>query len=87
MAVEEEVGAVSGQVLGDDDRLAGRFRDARLEADAFQIRGQPLRRFLALGVIGRIGGDRLETQQLEQALDRVVSIGIEMREEGGKIGH
>jgi hypothetical protein len=78
MAVEEEVGRapvltpVAARVVADDDRVAGRVGDARLEADPRQVIGQPFGRLAAFGSIGWVGRHGLEAHQPEEAVERSV---------------
>jgi hypothetical protein len=87
MAVEQQVRAVSGQIVSHHHRVSFGRRHTGVEADPGQVFGQPSGRCLALAIEGGIGRDRLEAQQGEQPLQRLAAVIIEVGENRGQIGH
>ena len=74
-------------MVGDDHRMAGRVAQAGVEADRLQVVDQPFAGLAALGCIGRVGRDRPDAQQREQALEAGVEILVEAVEDRGETGH
>ena len=74
-------------MMGDDHRMTRCIADAGVETDRLQVVHQPFGRPPAFVVIGGIGRDRLDPQQLEQSLQALVEIAVETVEDGGQRGH
>ncbi len=70
--------------FADHDRMALGRPHAGVEADAAQIPGDELGRGLALVLVGRVGRDRLDPQEVEQPLEALVEIGVDLVEHGGQ---
>ena len=91
MAVEQHTGAAVGAAIegGDDGRMAGGGPDLGRKAERRDVAGEMLGGRLAISGEGRVGRDRLDTQQLKQPLQAVVEIGINAVEHGRKLrtGH
>ena len=87
MAIEQDVARRSrAPPMADDHRLATRRLDARLKADVAQVLGAPFRRLDARGVIGWIGGDARDAQELEQPIERSLAPGCEVIEHVRQVG-
>ena len=91
VAVEKEAGPVRpllGQrvAMGHDHGVAGGGTHLRVEAERGQLPRQPLRRGGAVGLVGGIGRDGGEAQQVEQPLEPRVEILVEAVQDGGKGG-
>ncbi len=87
MAIEQHMRrltvAVCGAVtLADDDRVAFGRPYAGIEADAAQILGHEFGRSLALVLVGHVGRDRLDAQEVEQPLQALVEVGVDLVENG-----
>ena len=75
MAVNQQMRPVA-LVMRHHHRLARRVAPRGVEAETRKLGHQPVGRGLAVGVIGRIGRDRGDPEQLEQALERRVQSGV-----------
>ena len=76
--------------LGDDGRMTGGGPDFRLEAQRRDILGKMIGGRPAIAGEGRLGRDRFDPQQREQALQAVVEIGIDAVEDRldlRRVGH
>ncbi len=87
MTVEEDarrlaVGARTA--FAHHDRMPLGRPDAGLKADTGEILGHVLGGGLTLVLVGRIGRDRLDAQELEQPLEALVEIGVDFLQHGGK---
>ena len=77
--------AMAGAVaLADHDRMPPGRPHAGVEADAAQVLGDELGRGLALVLVGHVGRDRLDAQEIEQPLQALVEIGVDLVEHGGQ---
>ena len=56
----------------------------RLEPETCEIARHELGRGFALLLVGRIGRDRLNLQELEQARQARLELGVDLGEDGGK---
>ncbi len=68
--------------LADHDRMAPGRPHAGVEADAAQVLGDELGGGLALVLVGHVGRDRLDAQEVEQPLDAAIEIGVDLVEHG-----
>src|SRR5262249_60509649 len=57
---------------------------AALKTNAGQILGHVLGSRLTLVLVGRVGRDRLDAQELEQPLEALIEIGVDFLQHGGK---
>ena len=74
-------------MVSHDHWMARRLAHARFETDRLQVGDQPLGSAPAVRGIGRIGGDRLDPQQREQAVDALLEIAIDAIENRTEYGH
>ena len=81
--------AVGFSVAGfaDHDRMALRRPHLGGKADAVQIGGDEFGRGAAGILVGRIGRDRLDAQQREQAIEACIKIGIDPLQHRIKLAH
>src|SRR5215471_7203771 len=87
MAVEEDARSLAVGVrtaLAHHDRMAVGGPDAALKTNAGQILGHVLGSRLTLVLVGRVGRDRLDAQELEQPLEALIEIGVDFLQHGGK---
>jgi hypothetical protein len=87
MAVEEDARSLAGGLLtplAHHDRMTLGRPDAGLKADAGQVLRHVFGGGLTLLLVGRIGRDRLDAQELEQPLEALVEIGVDFLQHGGK---
>src|SRR5262249_31835915 len=97
VAVEQDVRGLAASAaaaiaaLGDDDGVALGRAHAGVEADAGEIVGNELGGGAALVLVGRVGRDRLDLEELEQSLKARIKIGVDLVEDSGKrlrkVGH
>src|SRR5262249_6258044 len=73
-----------GAALAHHDRVPLGRPDAGLKTDAGQILGHVLGGGLTLVLVGRIGRDRLDAQELEQSLEALIEIGVDLLQHGGE---
>src|SRR4051794_19132079 len=85
VAVEQHMRTAARDALADDRGMAGGWPHFSGNAEARDVPGKMLGRRLAIGREGRIGGDRLDPQQREQALQAVVELLIDVGEHGLKL--
>jgi hypothetical protein len=85
MAVEKHMRRIRRRsvMMGDDHRVAGRGAHAGVEADRSQVRDQPFGGAAAFSGVGRVGGDRLDAEQAEQAFNALVEVLVEAVKDGG----
>src|SRR5690625_6957619 len=88
MPVEQQMrsGWIAAFVMCDHDRVPRRLRNPCLEADPRQISRKPFGCPPAFRGIGRIGRDRLIAHQMKEALERILEIIVQMRENSVKLG-
>ena len=85
--VEQHMGAARLRMLGEHDGVSGRFAQARVEAERGEIALQPVGRFPAAVAIGRIGRDRGNLQEREQALEALLEPVVCGGERAIEVGH
>jgi hypothetical protein len=86
VAVEQDARAlaVPAGPFGDNDRMPFGCAHAGVEADAGEIARDELRGRAAFVLVGRIGRDRLDLEEREQAIEALVELGIDTIEDGRK---
>src|SRR5215510_13311594 len=87
MAIKEDArGFAVGPLtpLAHHDRMTVGRTDAGFKADAGQVLGHVFGGGLTLLLVGRIGRDRLDAQELEQPLEALIEIGVDFLQDGGK---
>ena len=86
MAIEQYARrfVVAVAALAHHDRMSLGRADAGRKADAGQIAGDVLGRGPALIFVRWVGRDRRDAQEIEQALEAVVEIGVDLIEDGGE---
>src|SRR5437016_5684448 len=84
MPVEQHAGTRSVAALADHHRVARGRPDIGVEAETAEIAGDVFGRGAALLLVGRIGRDRLNAHELEQAIEAMVEIGVDPGENGRK---
>ena len=67
-------------VVGDDHRMPRGRHDARVEPEVAQLVGAPVGRLLAARLVGRVGRDAFDTQQLEQPRQRRIARIVQRRQ-------
>ncbi|SPU69648.1 Uncharacterised protein [Brucella neotomae] len=82
MAIEKHMRRIGCRpfVMGNNHRVAGCVAHAGIKTDRLQVFHQPLGRLAAIGLVGRVGRNRLDPQKIEQAVEAFVEIGVEMVE-------
>jgi hypothetical protein len=63
--------------------MPGGRPDAGIETNAREILGDVLRRAQALVLVGRIGRNRLDAQEIEKSFEASIEIGIDLCKYGG----
>ena len=82
MSIEKHMRRIgcSAFVMGDHHWVSGCIAHAGIETDRFQVCHQPFRSFAAVSLVGRVGRNRLDPQEIEKAVEAPVEIGVEMVE-------
>ena len=84
MAVEQDVRGIAMRSLSvtDDDRPARGRPDGGVEAELGQLRREPVGGAPALLRIGGVGRDRRDREEFEQAVERTLSVAVNLAENG-----
>ena len=80
-------GPVAVGLMRHHDRVPRRVPYPRLEPERVEVFLQPAGRRAAMTRIGRIGRDRRNFQPGEQALERVVEVGVDVVQDLVEVGH
>src|SRR5262245_3595660 len=76
--------AVAAATLANHDRVAAGWPQRGIEAEAGEIPGDEFGRLVAMLLVGRVGRDRLDLQEIEQPREAAIKVGIDLVEDRWK---